>query len=286
LPPGAVWENFALKRVIGALNWKLKRHKLHDAAISSALVADIKAASPDHVAFTGDLMNISAHAEFPRAAHWLQSFGDPAWISYVPGNHDAYVPVPWQQGLAHLAPYMTGDMAATGSQSSFPFVRLRRNLAVIGLNSGVPQSLTKAAGSLGPKQLEALPGLLRDLKARGYYRAVMIHHPPLPGLAPLRKALSDATRLRDVLANEGAELVLHGHNHRQMLNVLAGRGGNIPIIGVPSASMRGTGQAEPAAWNLYEISRNQGTWLTLVTIRAWDPKSGRMVAKSHFTLPS
>ena len=275
-----------MKRLVGALNWKLRRHKQHDPAISSALVADIKAATPDHVAFTGDLMNVSAHAEFPLAARWLQSFGDPAWISYVPGNHDAYVPVPWQQGLAHIAPYMAGDMAATGSLSSFPYVRLRRNLAIIGLNSGVPQSLIRAAGSLGPKQLEALPGVLHDLKAKGYYRAVMIHHPPLPGLAPPRKALSDATRLRDILASEGAELVLHGHNHRQMLNVLAGRDGNIPIIGVPSASMNGTGHAEPAAWNLYEISRNQGTWVTEVSIRAWDPRSRRMVPKNQFTLPS
>ena len=78
LPPGAAWENFALKRVVGTLNWKLRRHKLHDPAISSALVADIKAAAPDHVAFTGDLMNVSAYAEFPRAARWLQSFGDPS----------------------------------------------------------------------------------------------------------------------------------------------------------------------------------------------------------------
>jgi 3',5'-cyclic AMP phosphodiesterase CpdA len=154
------------------------------------------------------------------------------------------------------------------------------------LNSGVPQSLIKAAGSLGPRQLEALPGLLHDLKAKGYYRAVMIHHPPLPGLAPPRKALSDAARLADILANEGAELVLHGHNHQQMLNVLAGRDGNIPVIGVPSASMNGTGHTEPAAWNLYEISRNQGTWLTEVSTRAWDPESRRMMPKNQFTLPS
>jgi 3',5'-cyclic AMP phosphodiesterase CpdA len=286
LPPGAAWQNFALKRVIGALNWNLRRHKQHDRAISSSLVADIVAASPDHVAFTGDLLNLSAYAEFPRAARWLQSFGDPAWISYVPGNHDAYVPVPWKHGLAHLAPYMTGDMAAAGSQTSFPYVRLRRNLAIIGLNSGVPQALGRAGGSLGPGQLEILPEILHDLKARGYYRAVMIHHPPLPGLAPPRKALRDAAQLRDILASEGAELVLHGHNHQQMLNVLAGRDGNIPIIGVPSASMNETGHAEPAAWNLYEINRNQGAWVTHVSIRAWDPKSRRMVAKNHFMLPS
>jgi hypothetical protein len=50
--------------------------------------------------------------------------------------------------------------------------------------------------------------------------------------------------------------------------------------------MNDTGHAEPAAWNLYEISRNQGTWVTEVSIRAWDPRSRRMVSKNQFTLPS
>jgi 3',5'-cyclic AMP phosphodiesterase CpdA len=170
--------------------------------------------------------------------------------------------------------------------SAFPYVRLRRNLALIGLNSAAPQSLTKAAGTLGPKQLEALAKLLRDLKAKGYYRTVMIHHPPLPGLAPPRKALNDAMALRNVLRNEGAELVLHGHNHRHMLNVLEGREGKIPVIGVPSASLNGENHHEPAAWNLYEITRIQGKWATQVSIRAWDPMSRRIVAKSQFMLPS
>ena len=292
LPQGAAWKNFALKRIVGTLSWKLRRHKLHDPDIARAIVEDIKARAPDHVAFTGDLVNVSAHAEFPRAARWLQDFGDPSWISFVPGNHDAYVPVPWEQGLIHLAPYMTGDIAGAPTQSSahiasvFPYVRLRRNMAMIGLNSAAPQSLTRAAGTLGLKQIDALSKLLRDLKARGYYRAVMIHHPPLPGLAPPRKALSDAAALQDVLRNEGAELVLHGHNHRQMLNVLEGREGKIPVVGVLSASLNGAGNHGPAAWNLYEISRNQGKWTTQVSIRTWDPISRRIVAKNQFMLPS
>jgi 3',5'-cyclic AMP phosphodiesterase CpdA len=292
LPKSAAWKDFALKRVIGTLSWKLNRHKLHDPAIAAAVVEDIKTMAPDHVAFTGDLLNISAHAEFQRAARWMENFGDPAWISFVPGNHDAYVPVVWKQGLAYLAPFMTGDMAAAPAQpspvtaSTFPYVRLRRNLAMIGLNSAAPQSLTRAAGSLGPAQLQALAKILRDLKAKGYYRAVMIHHPPLPGLAPPRKALSDAANLRDVLWNEGAEVVLHGHNHREMLTVLAGREGNIPVVGVPSASMNGEGRYEPAAWNLYEITRNQGKWATQVSIRGWDPESRRIVPKKQFMLPS
>lgn len=292
LPKSAAWKNFAPKRVIGALSWKLNRHRLHDPAVAAAIVEDIRALAPDHVAFTGDLLNISAHAEFLRAADWMENFGDPAWISFVPGNHDDYVPVNWAQGLGHLAPYMTGDVAVAPTQSStpvactFPYVRLRRNLAMIGLNSAAPQSLSEAAGALGAKQLEALSKLLRDLKAKGYFRTVMIHHPPLPGLAPPRKALRDAAQLRDVLRNEGAELVLHGHNHCHMLNVLDGGEGKIPIIGVPSASMNGAGNQEPAGWNLFKISRNQGKWTTQVSIRTWDPRVRGIVTKNQFMLPS
>jgi 3',5'-cyclic AMP phosphodiesterase CpdA len=288
LPESAAWKDFALKRVIGTLSWKLKRHKLHDPAIAEAIVKDIKAAAPDHVAFTGDLLNVSAHAEFLRAADWMENFGDPQWISFVPGNHDAYVPVKWEQGLGHLAPYMTGDMAGPSTQltSIFPYVRLRRNLAMIGLNSAAPQSLTRASGSVGLKQLRALSKLLPDLKAKGYYRAVMIHHPPLPGLAPPRKALSDAADLRDVLRDGGAELVLHGHNHHPMVTVLEGREGKIPIVGVPSASMNGDSHYEPAAWNLYETTRNQGKWATQVSVRSWDPQLHRIIDKNQFMLPS
>jgi 3',5'-cyclic AMP phosphodiesterase CpdA len=288
LPKSAAWKDFALKRVIGTLSWKLKRHKLHDPAVAGALVEDIKAAAPDHVAFTGDLLNVSAHAEFLRAADWMENFGDPAWISFVPGNHDAYVPVRWEQGLGLLAPYMSGDLAvaSVGAAGVFPYVRLRRNLAMIGLNSAAPQSLTRASGSVGFEQLQAMSKILPDLKAKGYYRAVMIHHPPLPGLAPPRKALSDAAYLRDVLRDGGAELVLHGHNHHPLVTILEGRDGKIPIVGVPSASMNGEGHYEPAAWNLYEITRIQGKWATQVSVRSWDPQSHRIIGKNQFMLPS
>ena len=292
LPPSAAWRNFAPKRIVGSLSWHFKRKRFHDPSIIARIIADIKASAPDHVALTGDLVNIAALVEFPRAANWLRSFGDPAWISFVPGNHDAYVRVRWERGLVHLAPYMAGEMEIGGTVSSahiaapFPYVRLRRNVALIGLSSAQPQSLIKAGGKLGLQQLDALAKLLQILREKGYYRAVMIHHPPLPGLSPPRKALSDAAALRSVLVTEGAELVLHGHNHREMLTMLESSSGKVPVFGVPSASTNGDGDHDPAAWNHYEISRNSGKWQTNVTIRAWQPKSGGIVTKNQFTLPS
>jgi 3',5'-cyclic AMP phosphodiesterase CpdA len=292
LPKGAALKNFALKRVIGRQSWHYNRDKIHDPFVAQAIVDDIKSAAPNHVALTGDLVNISALEEFEYGAKWLKDFGKPDWISFVPGNHDAYVPVRWEHGLSKFAPYMQGDMAVTAPHTSahlaagFPYVRLRRNVALIGLSTAEPQSLLNAGGALGAKQLQALAKLLGDLKARGYYRAIMIHHPPLPGLAPPRKALGDSGALKDILFKEGAELVLHGHNHREMLNYLDTPSGKIPVIGVPSASSNGIGHYETAAWNLYEISRNQGNWQTAVSIRGWDAPSKSVVIKRQFTLPS
>ncbi len=266
LPKGAAFNDFALKRLIGAVSWKANRRKLHLPHVADAIAADILAEKPDHIAFTGDAVNISAHAEFPRAAEWMARLGDGRTLTFVPGNHDAYVEVPWDKGLAHMAPWMEGDMRLAETEISarlhtpFPFVRLRKNVALIGLSSAVPQNLRKAGGTLGPAQLKSLAPLLRDLRERGFARVILIHHPPFPGLAVSRKALTDAAAFRDIIAAEGAELVLHGHNHRHMVNPLKTRFGTAHAVGVPSASI-GVGNGHtPAAWYRYRIVRNDGRW--------------------------
>jgi 3',5'-cyclic AMP phosphodiesterase CpdA len=138
---------------------------------------------------------------------------------------------------------------------------------------------------VGERQLELLDGLLVDLKRKGCYRAVMLHHPPLPGLTRKRKALKDASALQDVLAKRGAELVIHGHNHRGMHNTLDSVDGPIPVVGVSSASIKGHGGAESASWNLYQIRRSDGRWVTDVIVRGLDAE-GRFATVKQFTLSS
>lgn len=290
LPRGAIWRDFSPKRIIGGASWLFNRQHMHVPEIAAALRADIMAARPDHIALTGDLVNIAAPAEFPRAAQWLQDFAPPTDLSFIPGNHDTYVPVYWERGLKVLEPWMKGDMTVANAVISpllatpFPYVRLRRNVALIGLSTAVPQSLRKAGGSLGPGQIAAAAQLLRQLRERGYYRAVMIHHPPLPGQNSPRKALTDAEAFTEVLIAEGAELVLHGHNHRAMNTPLAGRHGPVPVIGVPSASMVEGGVRDPAAWNRYTIERRDGRWHTEVSVRRWHAASASLVDADSFQL--
>ena len=292
LPAGSARRHFALKRTIGVFNWRLNRHRVHSMAVASAIAADIVASAPDHVALTGDMVNVAAHDEFTAAARWLRNFGDPGWISFVPGNHDTYVRMDWKHGLAHFADYMQGDMRVALAQSSaqiatpFPYVRLRRNVALIGVSTAVPQPLHRAAGLLGDTQLESLAYLLSDLRERGYARVVMIHHPPLPGLALPRKALADAPALRDVLENHGAELVLHGHNHEHMLNTLNSRFGMVHVLGVPSASLIQSEHHPVAAWNHYRILRQGGKWHIQVTVRSFDPVVRQVGHLTEFALSS
>lgn len=286
LPAGS-WYDYVGKRMIGAISWHRRRRFVHKPAVSLAMAADIRAAAPDHVALTGDLVNIALPDEFAFAAKWLKEFGPPDWITVVPGNHDAYVHFPWESGAGLWADYMIGDMAVPGARQTgniaavFPFVRQRKNIALIGVSSAVPQAYNRAGGRLGSLQIAHIGEILRDLRTRGFYRTLLIHHPPLPGLAPKRRALEDAAALEDVLEAEGAELVLHGHNHRLSHETLASRHGPVNVMGLPSASTPVRHSDDAAAWSIYRIERDKGVWRTTAITKSWDETTSGFVEHSR-----
>ncbi len=281
LPKGALLRKPAFKKFIGALSWHFSRKHLYLPEIAAQVLADILASNPDHVAFTGDLVNISAEAEFVQGAAWLSHVGPPDFLSYTPGNHDAYVDVPKHLGLGLFAAYMTNENA---KDESLPFIRLRRNVALIGINAACPQSIFRAGGTVGELQLTKLAENLKALRARGFYRIVMIHHPPAPGISHPQRALSDVGKICAVLQNEGAELVIHGHNHTRSLNFIDAKSGKIPVVGVPSASMSASRGHDVAAWNLYQIDRVRGKWQTNVTTRSWNNSEKTMTQSAQFQL--
>ena len=62
------------KRFTGYVNWWRSRHRIHVPQALAGVVADIKAQRPDHIALTGDLVNVALPQEFERAAQWLAAF--------------------------------------------------------------------------------------------------------------------------------------------------------------------------------------------------------------------
>ena len=254
----------ASKRGLGYLNWLRKRRAIHRPEVLAAIVDDLKAHTPDHIAVTGDLVNLSLSDEFALAAAWLQTLGDPAHVTLVPGNHDAYVHAASGFGERHWGDYMRGDTGET-----FPFVRRRGLIALIGLSTSLPTLPLAATGRLHGDQLSRLGTLLDALANQGLFRVVLIHHPPIEGANRFRR-LHDAKSLREVLQRHGAELVLHGHHHESSLVRMPGPGGaTIPCIGVPSASGALGHSDDPAAYNLYEIDRSAGGWRCVIATRGF-----------------
>jgi 3',5'-cyclic AMP phosphodiesterase CpdA len=171
---------------------------------------------------------------------------------------------------------------------TFPYVRVVGDVALIGLNSALPTPPGVAAGELGAFQRHQLARLLPALRERGLFRLVMIHHPPLPGQAGRLRGLRDAPELAALLAKHGSELVIHGHNHVDMLawaGRLAGRDGAVarppfPVVGAASASSARVHGREPLArYNIYDLSRGRGStrWTIGRTIRGLVEPSGPVV---------
>jgi 3',5'-cyclic AMP phosphodiesterase CpdA len=243
------------KRGLGLINWYRKRHRHHRGDVLDAIVADMKAHAPGHIAVTGDLVNISLDSEFKRAAKWLDTVGTPHDVTLTPGNHDAYIRRVAGHAAKHWAEFMRGDDGA-----DFPFVRRRGPLAIVGLTTSVPTGPFMATGQLGGEQIARLAEILITLAREPVFRVVLIHHPPIPSKGHYMKRLIDAPIFRALLAEHGADLLLHGHNHERQLAWLDGPHGKIPAVGVPSASAIVSTHDEPAAYNLYRIAGAPGAW--------------------------
>jgi 3',5'-cyclic AMP phosphodiesterase CpdA len=257
------------KRATGFLLWQRSRRLIHRREVLARIAADLKAHKPDHIAVTGDLINISLADEYAPARAWLQSLGDAGRVSLVPGNHDAYVRRASEHPQLHWGDYMRGD---DGAEPSFPFLRRRGPLALIGLSSAVPTAPLLSTGHLGPAQLARLAELLARCRNEGLFRVVMVHHPPIGRPARYLKRLVDAAALRAVLASHGAELVIHGHDHVHSLVYLAGPQRRVPVLGVPSASQAPRGM-KAAGYNLYRIDGRAGAWRCEAVALSFAPDS-------------
>ena len=258
LPSAGLFE-LAGKRALGYLNWKRNRHRYHRRDVVDALISDLHTQMPDHIAITGDLVNLALEAEFAPALAWLQSVGPPDRVTVVPGNHDAYVRAAAHRLTDSWASYLVGDDAIDQDNDIFPALRRRGPLALIGVSSGVPTPPLMATGRLGRSQMDALESLLSALASEQVFRVLLIHH-PLRSSARAKR-LTDSAELLALLKQYGVELVLHGHDHvHSTIWVKGPNGSSIPVVGVPSASALAHGRYPDAACNLFSISRDGGTW--------------------------
>jgi 3',5'-cyclic AMP phosphodiesterase CpdA len=270
--PRAKRRELMSKRVFGYVNWHRGRKFVHRREILDLITSDVVEQKPDHIAVTGDLVNLGLPEEFVRAAEWLHDLGPPARVTAIPGNHDAYVRLHPEAGTFHWRPFMEANDEGAAlfptPATRFPFVRRFGDIGIVALSSAIPTMPFIAAGKVGSVQRGLVAGALDDLARAGLFRVVLIHHPPQRHQAGWHRGLRDAGKFTEILKRHGAELVLHGHIHAQTVHELPTATGTALVIGVPSASEAVEGRIPAARYNIYAIARTGAGWRVEMVGRA------------------
>jgi 3',5'-cyclic AMP phosphodiesterase CpdA len=254
------------KRAFGYLNWTRNRHLYHRRDVLDVLISDLQAQVPDHIAITGDLVNLALEAEFALAKAWLETVGPPQRVTVVPGNHDAYVRATAHRFSETWGSYLAGDDTQGHGGAIFPALRRRGPLALVSVSSAVPTPPLMATGWLGRGQMDALERILAGLTSEPTFRVLLIHHPLRSDARA--KRLTDSSELLALLKQYGVELVLHGHDHVHSTIWIEGPKRRIPAIGVPSASAQAHGHYPDAAYNLFSIARDGTAWRCQQMVRS------------------
>ncbi len=247
---------FLNKRLTGGANLLLARGKKHDGRLFDAIVDHAHQLAADRLVITGDLTNLALKSEFEHVRAKLDRAGLP--VTVIPGNHDAYTRGAhrsrrFESYLGHL---MQGER---GGGAPYPFVqRLDDGVALVGVSTAIPTLPLIAAGRVGSDQLGRLDGALAELAAQGRFRIVLLHHPPVAGVAKRGHDLLDLVAFGDVIARRGAELVLHGHEHRELALHLRGPDGEpVPVHGIASGTSLSTRPGKEGAFASYDVGEGR-----------------------------
>lgn len=282
---GARWLELANKRWIGAMNLLSNRSRHYHVTAFEDMVTDLNTLGVDHILCTGDVTNLALRQEFmfARERFDMLSLG-PIHTTVIPGNHDAYVAegVPLFGEL--FAPYATTDPAWEWTEADkvdelddlhWPIVRIRGELALIGTSTSRATPWFTAYGRLGLGQLGRLKAVLTDPRLAGKVRLVAIHHPPAGKRAESRiRGLRDHDAFARVIAECGADLIVHGHEHRDMTEALDGPAGPVPVRGVASGTYLHNKPEKTARYRIYEIENGR---IVSDHVRIWNPEEHRFV---------
>lgn len=289
---GARWLDLANKRWIGAMNLLSNRSRHYHVAAFEDMVDDMNAQGIEHVLCTGDVTNLALRQEFEFARARFDKLALGATdVTVIPGNHDAYVAEGVPLFSEMFGPYAEPDPGWAWEEDHrhsaddvlhWPIVRVRGELALVGLSTSRATPWFTAYGSLGQGQLDRLAHVLADPRLQGKVRVVAIHHPPAGVRARSRiRGLRDHLGFARVIAEHGADLIVHGHEHRCMVETLAGpEGSSVSVRGISSGTYFHTKLDRIARYRIYDIDRGR---IVGDHVRVWDREARKFAPQVDST---
>lgn len=217
--------------------------------VVEALLRDFHSRPLDHLVFSGDATMMAYENEMFESAHRLgvQDATLPPCIA-VPGNHDLYTFAASRRRVFESAFSTWQQGRRSDTTHLYPFARKVGHVWLIAVNSATANFWPwDASGKVGDAQLARLRALTATLDPGP--RLVVSHYPILTkNRRPEAKwhRLRDWSRVRDVAAECGVSLWLHGHKH----------GWYVLPVGdhLPFASICVGSSAQTGAWGYHEYA--------------------------------
>ena len=105
-------------------------------ACSARSSTDIKAEKSDHLAVTGDLVNLALDGEIELARLWLETLGPAGGCLRRSRQSRRLCAGRLRQGLPLVGAWMRGDgYDAPAGRHAFPYLRVRGQVALIGVST-------------------------------------------------------------------------------------------------------------------------------------------------------
>ena len=225
------WRDLFSKRFLGWLNLTLGRSSAFSDAgtVVEALVKDLQALKPDHVVSTGDLTGLSLPSEFEAAGKALAPLLESGSMTFIPGNHDVYVPSAVKRKLYEGAfgkwtrTALAAEEFPEELRASYPYPLvelLGEDVALLSLLDVRPNALHDSSGLVGEHQVRMLGRLLEDPRIARRTKILALHSGVcLSDRRPDKRfhGLRDARSVLDVARKGGISLIIHGHIHRRFV---------------------------------------------------------------------
>lgn len=248
----------------------------HAPAVAEALRRDLAGRGFDHLVFSGDATMLGFESEMQLAAEVLGVRDEtlPPCVA-VPGNHDVYVARAEKRRVFEraFAPWQHGQRVG---EHHYPFARKVGHAWLIAVNSARANFWpTDASGKVGEHQLVRLRELTATLDPGP--RIVVSHYPILMANRrpePRFHRLKDWKRVRDVAAECGVGLWLHGHKHGWYV---VPPGEKLPFAAICAGS--GT---QSKRWGYHEYTLDG--WKLTALRRVYDPATGAFTDADTFEL--
>jgi len=262
------WREMFNKRLLGALNYKLRRRRQFARAAHKLeqLAQFAQREGVELVICTGDYTALGTEPEFAAARAAVEGLAS-AKFGYmtVPGNHDVYIrELDYRRFERHFASFLQGDaLPGAAVDGPWPVARLIGDeLAVIAVNSARPNpQVWRSSGRIPERQLEGLAQLLASPEIASRFVFVVTHYAPRrPDGTPdhWTHGLENADAFLEACKGMRRGAILHGHiHHRFRLAQAIGP----EIFGAGSST----------------CERREGLWLFDVTRDSLSATAGRFV---------